>query len=63
MTDTEAVVERRSVKNVFLKISQNSQKKQMSRSLFLIKLQAVELQLYPKEKTSAQASPVNFAKF
>ena len=43
---TEAVVQRRSVKNVFLKISQNSQENTCARVSFLIKLLASGRQLY-----------------
>ena len=39
--DTEAVVQRCSVKKVFLKISQNSQENTCARVYFLIKLQAL----------------------
>ena len=43
---SEPVVERCSVKKVFLKISQNSQKNTCARISFLIKLQSSALQLY-----------------
>ena len=43
---TEAVVQRCSVKKVFLEISQNSQENTCARVSFLIKLQASGLQLY-----------------
>ena len=39
---TEAVVQRCSVKKVFLKISQNSQKNMCARTSFLINLQALQ---------------------
>ena len=42
----EAVVQRCSVKKVFLEISQNSQENTCARASFLIKLQASGLQLY-----------------
>ena len=42
----EAVVQRCSVKKVFLKISQNLQEKTCARVPFLIKLQVLCLQLY-----------------
>ena len=45
----EAFVRRRSVKKVFLKISQNSQEKSSTRVSFKIKLQTWGLQLYLKE--------------
>ena len=43
---TEAVVQRCSVKKVFLEIPQNSQKTTCARVSFLIKSQASGLQLY-----------------
>ena len=46
--DEEAVVQRCSVKNVFLEISQNSQENTCARVSFLIKLRASGLQLYLK---------------
>ena len=49
--NVEAVVERYSVKKVFLKISQNSQRNTCARYSFLIKLQA------------CNCFPVNFVKF
>ena len=42
----EAVVQTCSVKKVFLEISQNSQENTCPRVSFLIKLQALDLQLY-----------------
>ena len=42
----EAVTQRCSVKNVFLEISQNSQENTCARTSFLIKWQALGLQLY-----------------
>ena len=42
----EAVTQRRSVKKVFLEVSQNSQENTCARVSFLIKLQASDLQLY-----------------
>ena len=42
----EAVVQRCSVKKVFLEISQNSQENTCARVSFLIKLQGSGLQLY-----------------
>ena len=42
----EALVQRRSVKKAFLEISQNSQENTCARDSFLIKLQALSLQLY-----------------
>ena len=44
----EAVVQRCSVKKVFLEISQNSQENTCARVSFLIKLQASDLQLHQK---------------
>ena len=43
---TEALVQRCSVKKMFLEISQNSQENTCARISFLRKLQALELQLY-----------------
>ena len=45
---SEAVVQRCSLKNVLLEISQNSQENTCVRVSFLIKLQALGLQLYYK---------------
>ena len=45
----EAVVQKSSLKKVFLEISQNSQENTVARVSFLIKLQASGLQLYKKE--------------
>ena len=44
----EAVIQRCSVKKVFLEISQNLQENTCARVSFLIKLQALRLQLYEK---------------
>ena len=44
----EAVVQRCSVKKMFLEISQNSQENNLARISFLIKLQAPDLQLLKK---------------
>ena len=46
---TEVVVQRCSVKKVFLEISQNSQENTCARASFLIELQASVLKLYWKE--------------
>ena len=46
--NTEAVVERCSVKKMFLEISQNSQENTCIRGSFFIKLQASGLQIYLK---------------
>ena len=43
---SEAVVQKCSVKKVFLEISQNSQENNCARVSFSIKLQALGLQLY-----------------
>ena len=62
---TEAVVWRCSVKNVFLKISQNSLENTCARVSFLIKLYASEawgLHLY-KKRDWHRCFPVNFAKY
>ena len=55
----EAVVQRCSVKKVFLKISQNSQENTCARVSFLIKFQAWDLQLCWKE-TLAQVFSCEF---
>ena len=46
LKSTEAVVQRYSVKKLFLEVSQNSQKNTCARVPFLIKLQGWDLQLY-----------------
>ena len=56
----EAVVQRCSVKGVFLKISQNSQENICAGVSFLIKLQASN---FIEKETLAQVFPVNFSKF
>ena len=56
----EPVVQRCSVKNVFLGISQNSQENTCVRISFLIKLQVSGLQLYLKKLWGC--IPVNFGK-
>ena len=58
--DIEAVVQRCSVKKVFLEISQNSQENTCARSSFLIKLQASTLL---KKRLWHRCFPVNFAVF
>ena len=57
---TETVSWRCSVKNAFLKILQNPQKNTFARIFFLIKLQALGLQLYPTE-TLAQVFSRKFS--
>ena len=59
----EAVVQRCSVKKVFLKISQNSQENVCTRVSFEIKLQDSDLQLYYKKTLWHRRFFVNFAKF
>ena len=64
----EAVSRRCSVKKVFLKISQNSQKNTCARVSFLIKLQAIAGVLRRsatllKKRLWHRCFPVNFAKF
>ena len=59
----EAIVRKYSVKNVFLKISQNSQENTCAGVSFLIKLQASCLQRYLKRDSSHSCFPVNFVKF
>ena len=54
----EAVVQRCSVKKVFLRNSQNSQENTCARLSLLIKLQAN----FIKKETLAQVFPVNFVK-
>ena len=56
----EAVVQRCSVKKVFLEISQNSQENTCARVSFLIKLQAATLL---KKRLWHRCFPVNFVKF
>ena len=58
----EAVVQRCSVKKVFLEISQNSQENNCARVSFLIKLQARPATLL-KKKLWHSCFPVNFVKF
>ena len=55
----EAVVQRCSVKKVFLKISQNSQESTCARVSFLIKMQLAPATLFKKE-TLAQVIPCEF---
>ena len=52
----EAVVQRRSVKRVFLKISQNLQENTCARVSFLIKLQASGLKFYKKRDSGTGVS-------
>ena len=61
----EAVVQRCSVKNVFLEISQNSQENTCARVSFLIKLQASGLRpaTLLKKRLWHRRFPVKFAKF
>ena len=56
---TEAVVQRCSVKKVFLKISQNSQENTCARASFLIKLQA-SVSNFIKKETLAQVFSCEF---
>ena len=56
---TEIVAPSCSVKTVFLEILQNSQENTCARVSFLIKVQASDLELYPKE-TLAQAFSCDF---
>ena len=58
----EAVVQRCSVKKLFLEISQNSQKNTCARVSFLIKLQARPVTLL-KKRLWHRCFPVNFMKF
>ena len=60
--NTKAVVQRFSVKKVFLEITQNSQENTYARVSFLIKLQASESALL-KKRLWHRCFPVNFAKF
>ena len=59
--DLGAVVQRCSVKEVFLEISQNSQQSSCARACFLIKLQASGLQLYIKKETLIQLFSSEFS--
>ena len=61
MKDSEAAVQRCSVKRVFLEISQNSQENTCARVSFLIKLQA-EACNFIKKETLAQVSSCEFCK-
>ena len=54
----EAVVQRSSMKKVFLEISQNSQENTCARASFLIKLPAVL-----KKSLQHKCFPINFANF
>ena len=56
----EAVVQRFSLKEIFLKISQNLQEIPCSR-VFLIKLQSSSSQLYLKKRPQYRRFPMNFA--
>ena len=58
----EAVVQRCSVKKVFLEISQNSQEKTCARVSFLVKLQALACS-FAKKRLWRRCSLVNFVKF
>ena len=60
--DTEAVLQRCSVKKVALEISQNSLKSTCARVSFLIKLLGSGLRLY-YTRLWRRSFPVNFAKF
>ena len=57
----EVIFQRRSVKKVFLEISQNPQENTCGRVSFLIKLQAI--QLYLKKRLWHSCFRVNFVKF
>ena len=57
---SEAVVQRCSVKKVFLEIAQNSQENTCARDFFLIKLKACN---FIKKSLWHRCFPVNFAKF
>ena len=59
---TEAVVWRRCVKKVFLKISQNSDENTCVRVSFLIKLQELGCN-FSKTETPIRCFPVNFGTF
>ena len=59
----EAVIQRCSVKQVFLEILQNLQEDTCARVSFLIKLQASGLQLYLKKRLWRRCFPVNIEKF
>ena len=58
---SEAVIQRYSVKNVFLEILQNSQENICARISFLIKLQA-QPAMFLKKSLWHRCFPVNFAK-
>ena len=61
--NTEAVVQRCSVKKVFLEISQNSQENICTRVSFLIKLQASDPATLLKKRLWHRCFPVSFLKF
>ena len=61
---SEAVMQRCSVKKVFLEIQQNSKENTCARVSFFVNLHVSTLQLYfIKKETPTQVIPVNFAKF
>ena len=61
--EREAVVQRCSVKKVFLKISQNSQKNTCAKVSFLIKLRNLRPATLLKKRLWHRCFPVNFVKF
>ena len=65
MQYTEAVARKRSVKKMFLEISQNSQENTSAKDSFLTKLQALCLRRATllKKRLWHRCFPVNFAKF
>ena len=60
ITSTEAVVQRSSVKKIFLEISQDCQESTCARVSFLIEPEACN---FIKKETLAHGFPVNLAKF
>ena len=59
----EAIVQRYSVKKVFLEILQNSRESTCARVSFLIKLQATRPATLLKKRLWYRCFPVNFAEF
>ena len=63
LNHTEAVVQRCSVKKVFLEFSQNSQENTCARVSFLIKVAGLRPATLLKERLQHRRFPVNFEKF
>ena len=63
ISESEAVAQRCSIKKVFLKFSQNSQEKNLRRSLFLNKIAGLRLLILLKKRLWHKCFPVNFVKY